>query len=89
MYSIWRFLLPVVMAAVIGFASGLFPSTTMAASSTAEQQSAAINSDGAEHESIAASLPAPKLKRSDYPNIGTSSRAIVWVVAQMHLFLAR
>ena len=86
MHSIWRFLLPVVMVAVIGFGSGLFPSTTMAASGTAEQHSAAINSDGAEHESIAASLPAPKLKRSDYPNIGTSSRAIVWVIAQMHLF---
>ncbi len=29
---------------------------------------------------------APQLKRRDYPNIGVSSRAVVWVVAQMHLF---
>ena len=30
--------------------------------------------------------PAPKLTRADYPDIGFSSRSIVWVVAQMHLF---
>jgi cytochrome bd-type quinol oxidase subunit 1 len=30
--------------------------------------------------------PAPKLTRADYPDIGVSSRAIVWIVAQMHLF---
>ncbi|MEA3278262.1 MAG: cytochrome ubiquinol oxidase subunit I [Pseudomonadota bacterium] len=29
---------------------------------------------------------APQLKRRDYPNIGVSSRATVWVLAQMHLF---
>jgi len=33
------------MVAVIGFGSGLFPSTTMAAGGTAEQHSAAINND--------------------------------------------
>jgi len=32
---------------------------------------------------------APKLKTKDYPKImGVSSRSIVWVVAQMHLFFA-
>ncbi|HFC54188.1 MAG TPA: hypothetical protein ENJ43_07115 [Gammaproteobacteria bacterium] len=31
-------------------------------------------------------LPAPQPTRADYPDIGFSSRAIVWVVAQMHLF---
>lgn len=31
---------------------------------------------------------APKLKRSDYPKIGVSSRGMVWIVAQMHLFFA-
>ncbi len=32
---------------------------------------------------------APKLKARDYPKImGVSSRSIVWVVAQMHLFFA-
>jgi len=30
--------------------------------------------------------PAPKPTRKDYPNVGTSSRSIVWIVAQMHLF---
>ncbi len=30
--------------------------------------------------------PAPKLTRADYPDIGLSSRSIVWVIAQMHLF---
>jgi cytochrome bd-type quinol oxidase subunit 1 len=29
---------------------------------------------------------APRPQRSDYPDIGVSSRAIVWVLAQMHLF---
>ena len=33
-------------------------------------------------------FPAPRLKREDYPNVGYSSRSIVWVVAQMHLFFA-
>jgi cytochrome bd-type quinol oxidase subunit 1 len=33
-------------------------------------------------------FPAPKLQREDYPNVGFSSRSIVWVVAQMHLFFA-
>jgi cytochrome bd-type quinol oxidase subunit 1 len=29
---------------------------------------------------------APRPSRSDYPDIGVSSRAIVWVLAQLHLF---
>ena len=33
-------------------------------------------------------FPAPQPRRSDYPDIGISSRTIVWVIAQMHLFLA-
>ena len=33
-------------------------------------------------------FPAPKLKSQDYPNVGLSSRSIVWVMAQMHLFFA-
>ena len=31
-------------------------------------------------------IMAPKPSRTDYPNIGISSRAIVWILAQMHLF---
>jgi len=33
-------------------------------------------------------LGAPKLKREDYPRIGASSRSVVWIAAQMHLFFA-
>ena len=29
---------------------------------------------------------APQPGRADYPNVGMSSRAIVWMLAQMHLF---
>ena len=32
--------------------------------------------------------PAPQPQRGDYPNIGVSSRAVVWLVAQMHLYFA-
>ncbi len=35
-----------------------------------------------------AMVPAPQPTRRDYPNIGVSSRSLVWVVAQMHLFFA-
>ncbi|MEN8168267.1 MAG: hypothetical protein ABFR65_12445, partial [Pseudomonadota bacterium] len=31
-------------------------------------------------------IAAPTPSRSDYPNMGVSSRAIVWVLAQLHLF---
>jgi cytochrome d ubiquinol oxidase subunit I len=31
-------------------------------------------------------MAAPRPMRSDYPDIGVSSRAIVWVLAQLHLF---
>jgi cytochrome bd-type quinol oxidase subunit 1 len=34
-------------------------------------------------------LPAPKLKVTDYPRVGgMSSRVMIWVVAQLHLFFA-
>jgi cytochrome bd-type quinol oxidase subunit 1 len=72
--------------AAIGLGSGEFLPVAEAASDAAQQQSAKVGSDLVKNESVAAPLPAPKLKRSDYPNIGISSRAIVWVIAQMHLF---
>ena len=31
-------------------------------------------------------IVAPRPSRADYPNIGVSSRAVVWILAQMHLF---
>jgi len=40
--------------------------------------------EGEEKELIAA----PRPSRGDYPDIGVSSRAVVWVLAQMHLFFA-
>ncbi len=33
-------------------------------------------------------IAAPRPSRSDYPDIGVSSRAIVWILAQLHLFFA-
>ncbi|MDH3355195.1 MAG: cytochrome ubiquinol oxidase subunit I, partial [Chromatiales bacterium] len=33
-------------------------------------------------------IAAPRPKRGDYPNIGVSSRAVIWIAAQMHLFFA-
>lgn len=46
----------------------------------------------AAQKSLAEAAPqgaaAPALTRGDYPSIGVSSRSVVWVVAQMHLFFA-
>ncbi|OAD21861.1 Cytochrome bd ubiquinol oxidase, subunit I, partial [Candidatus Thiomargarita nelsonii] len=33
-------------------------------------------------------IPAPQVKRSEYPNMGFSSRSFVWIIAQLHLFFA-
>jgi len=84
--STWWYLLPVVLMLAIGLSSGLFPSVATAASEATEQHSSVVSDEGAKSKAVMESLPAPKLKRSDYPKLGTSSRAIVWVVAQMHLF---
>ena len=32
--------------------------------------------------------PAPQPTRGDYPSVGVSSRSVVWVIAQMHLYFA-
>ena len=37
-------------------------------------------------QSAARMLSAPVLTREDYPSIGVSSRSVVWIVAQLHLF---
>ncbi|MEE8496410.1 MAG: cytochrome ubiquinol oxidase subunit I [Xanthomonadales bacterium] len=39
-----------------------------------------------EAQSSTTMLSAPVLTREDYPSIGVSSRSVVWIVAQMHLF---
>jgi cytochrome bd-type quinol oxidase subunit 1 len=45
-------------------------------------EAAAPTAESAALEPIAA----PQPQRKDYPNIGVSSRAVVWIAAQMHLF---
>lgn len=82
----WRRVLSVLMVAAIGLGSVGIGSVSAAESPGAEQKVTAAGADKVKNESTTASLPAPRPKRSDYPNIGTSSRAVVWVVAQMHLF---
>jgi cytochrome bd-type quinol oxidase subunit 1 len=52
---------------------------------TAELAAAQETGDAIADSSVSL-LPAPAPQSSDYPNIGTSSRSIVWVIAQMHLF---
>jgi len=58
--------------------------------SAAEGDDAVTGVSADEHDvarTTAASLsPAPTPQREDYPSIGVSSRGIVWVIAQMHLF---
>ena len=66
------------MVAIIGLSASGFAS--------AEQQIASVNNNVITHESESSLIPAPKPERSDYPNIGVSSRSLVWVIAQMHLF---
>jgi cytochrome bd-type quinol oxidase subunit 1 len=54
--------------------------------STAIEENEINNNTTASPPLASSHQPAPELKRSDYPNIGVSSRAVVWIVAQMHLF---
>ena len=82
----WRHAPLVMMVAIIGLSGGGFSSVASAAGQAAEQQIASVYSDVITDESESFLLPAPKPQRSDYPNIGVSSRSLVWVVAQMHLF---
>jgi len=83
---IWRRVPLVIVAAILGLSATGVLSTALAASNGAEQRVASAGNAGITDEAKASLLPAPKIKRSSYPNIGVSSRAIVWVIAQMHLF---
>jgi hypothetical protein len=76
----------VIIAAVIGFIGSGYSSVASADGQVAEQQIASVNNDVATDESESSLVPAPKPERSDYPTIGVSSRSLVWVMAQMHLF---
>ena len=48
----------------------------------------AVASDASPKDNSPELIPAPQPNRENYPNIGISSRSIVWVIAQMHLYLA-
>lgn len=82
----WRHVLLVMMVAIVGLSGSGFSSVAAAAGQAAEQQIASVNSDVIADESGSSLLPAPSPQRSDYPNIGVSSRSLVWIIAQMHLF---
>lgn len=71
--------------AIIGLSSTGFVSTALAQAPDAARLSNLVDNDVAAASS-ASLLPAPTPQRADYPNIGVSSRNIVWVIAQMHLF---
>lgn len=47
-----------------------------------------VNAGNSPVEETSELVAAPQPKRKDYPNIGVSSRSIVWIIAQMHLYLA-
>ncbi len=70
----WLLLLAVVSAGMFG---GDFESPSLFNEAVASDVVA---------EKSAELAPAPQPSRGDYPNIGVSSRAVVWVIAQMHLF---
>ncbi len=48
----------------------------------------ATQDGGNAHSQTRDLIPAPQPKPGDYPSIGFSSRSVVWIVAQMHLFFA-
>jgi cytochrome d ubiquinol oxidase subunit I len=84
--SLWRILVTILLVAVVGLGATAITSNGVAAAEATEQPGKAAENAAGEQDSSAISRPAPKPKRSDYPNIGASSRSIVWVFAQMHLF---
>ncbi len=53
-----------------------------------EPQPEPVVVEAVETEPAPAPQGAPKLKREDYPRVGASSRSVVWIAAQMHLFFA-
>jgi cytochrome bd-type quinol oxidase subunit 1 len=49
-------------------------------------ETSGVAGETAEEEAEPALPGAPRLQRSDYPDMGFSSRSAVWILAQMHLF---
>jgi len=81
-----RYLPLVLTMAIIGLCNTGLLSTAHAQAPEADQLGSLVEAGEVGDESAASLLPAPSPQRSDYPTIGVSSRGIVWVVAQMHLF---
>ncbi|MFZ2651027.1 MAG: cytochrome ubiquinol oxidase subunit I [Burkholderiaceae bacterium] len=68
------------------YSGGVAATHTATASQEAQQKLPSSVGEAVKSDPQRSLLPAPKPKRGDYPSIGVSSRALVWVVAQMHLF---
>lgn len=66
--------------AVSGGDTGWFSIAQASAAEAAPADSASGAEDGS-----AALVPAPQPEAKDYPNIGVSSRAVIWIVAELHL----
>ena len=81
-----QILFPILLAAIICLCALSLPSIADAASDAMQQQTTEAVGGDATNEPLVESRPAPRLAREDYPNLGVSSRAVVWVFAQMHLF---
>ncbi|MDH3219879.1 MAG: cytochrome ubiquinol oxidase subunit I [Gammaproteobacteria bacterium] len=83
---IWRRLLPLLLIICVGLGGAVSGGGASAATHAAEAQTAMADSATGDEPAAAEALPAPKPRRGDYPNIGVSSRGVVWIFAQMHLF---
>ncbi len=68
-----------VLLLVLGLGDLAVASTDAASTQAAESVEAVTG---------ASSQGAPRLSEGDYPDVGVSSRSLVWLVAQLHLFFA-
>ena len=94
---VWMLLLFTALFAVVGLSAD-YARAQSGHETTLEQRIAPVGRvhiEGeafVEEQQVAAQIDEPELiaaprpSRKDYPNIGVSSRAIVWILAQMHLF---
>ena len=82
----WRYWPLLLVVGIIGLSVGGFPSAALAQTVEPEHLTTFVVDQGEPDAAAASLLRAPTPQRADYPNIGVSSRSIVWVIAQMHLF---
>ncbi|MDM8545385.1 cytochrome ubiquinol oxidase subunit I [Candidatus Venteria ishoeyi] len=80
------FIIACLMVALLSLATDFSPITTAHAETVAAADAA--HDSGHQEAVLDLSTAAPKLKREDYPSVGVSSRGLVWIVAQLHLFFA-